>query len=262
LGSEPSGDWWVRRSSVPPPVPLLETQELTCRFGGLTALNGVNLAVQQGDLLGIIGPNGAGKSTLFNVITGHVGATSGRLKFRGKDITGMPSHSRAREGIGRKFQVPTVFGSLSVRRNLTVAAYGRSSVRRLIWGPASVREKVERLLDFLHLAARADHAAGTLSHGEKQWLEIGMVLANDPELMLLDEPTAGMTTRETRQTEALLRELAVGHTVVVIEHDIRFIREVAQRVIVLHRGRVLAEGTIAEIERNETVRDVYLGRTT
>ena len=226
------------------------------------ALNGVDLTVKQGELLAIIGPNGAGKSTLFNVITGHVKATSGRLRFRGKDVTGMPSHRLARQGIGRKFQVPTVFGSLSVRRNLAVAAYGRSSFGRLVWHPASVADRVEHLLDFLRLSARADDEAVTLSHGEKQWLEIGIVLANDPELMLLDEPTAGMTTQETRLTEGLLKELAAGHTVVVIEHDIRFVREVAQRVIVLHRGRVLADGPVAEIERNETVRDVYLGRTT
>jgi urea transport system ATP-binding protein len=257
----PYGESSGQRSHVPPIVALLEAQGLTCRFGGLTALDGVDLTVRTGELLAIIGPNGAGKSTLFNVITGQISPTSGRLKFRGKDVTGWASHRLARERIGRKFQVPTVFGSLSVRRNLTVAAHGRSSVHRLIWRPARVREQVERLLEFLHLSGRADNTAATLSHGEKQWLEIGMVLANDPDLMLLDEPTAGMTTRETRQTEALLKELAVGHTVVVIEHDIRFIREVAQRVIVLHRGRVLAEGGIADMERNEIVRDVYLGRS-
>jgi urea transport system ATP-binding protein len=167
----------------------------------------------------------------------------------------------ARLGIGMKYQVPTVFGSLSVRRNLAVAAYGRSRFGGLVWRPASVHERVEHLLEFLRLSRRVGDAAATLSHGEKQWLEIGMVMANDPELVLLDEPTAGMTTQETRRTEALLKELAAGHTVVVIEHDIRFIREVAQRVIVLHRGRVLADGTIAQIERNEAVRDVYLGRS-
>ena len=258
----PSGESSVQLSQAPPGVALLEAQALSCRFGGLMALDGVDLIVKPGELLAIIGPNGAGKSTLFNVITGHVSPTSGRLRFRGKDVTGMPRHRVARLGIGRKYQVPTVFGALSVRRNLAVAAYGRSRFGRLVWRPASVRDRVGQLLEFLRLSTRADDAAATLSHGEKQWLEIGMVLANDPELMLLDEPTAGMTTQETRQTEALLKELAAGHTVVVIEHDVRFIREVAQRVIVLHRGRVLAEGTIAEIERNETVRDVYLGRST
>ena len=257
----PSGESSVQPSQAPASIALLEAQALTCRFGGLMALNGVDLRVMPGELLGIIGPNGAGKSTLFNLITGHVSATSGRLKFRGRDITRMPRHRLARLGIGRKYQVPTVFGSLSVRRNMTVAAYGRSRFGRLVWRPASVHERVERLLEFLRLSTRAGDAAATLSHGEKQWLEIGMVLANDPELVLLDEPTAGMTTQETRRTEALLKELAVGHTVVVIEHDIRFIREVAQRVIVLHRGRVLADGAIAEIERNQTVRDVYLGRS-
>jgi urea ABC transporter ATP-binding protein UrtD len=258
----PSGESLAQRSQAPSGVPLLEAHALTCRFGGLMALDGVDLTIHPGELLAIIGPNGAGKSTLFNVITGHTSPTSGRLRFRGKDVTGISRHRLARLGIGRKYQVPTVFGGLSVRRNLAVAAYGRTGFGRLIWRPAGVRARVAQLLDFLRLSARADDAAVTLSHGEKQWLEIGMVLANDPELMLLDEPTAGMTTRETRQTEELLKELAAGHTVVVIEHDIRFIREVAQRVVVLHRGRVLADGTIAEIERNETVRDVYLGRAT
>ncbi len=258
----PSGESSVQPSQALRGAALLEAIALTCRFGGLMALNGVDLRVQAGELLAIIGPNGAGKSTLFNVITGHVRASSGRLKLRGREITGMTRHRLARLGIGRKYQVPTVFDSLSVRRNLTVAAYGRSPLGRLVWSPPSVRERVEHLMEFLRLSVRAGDAAGTLSHGEKQWLEIGMVLANDPELVLLDEPTAGMTTQETRRTEALLRELAAGHTVVVIEHDIRFVREVAQRVVVLHRGRVLADGTIAEIERDETVRDVYLGRST
>jgi urea transport system ATP-binding protein len=257
----PSGESSAQPSQAPSSLPLREALALACRFGGLMALNGVDLKVHTGELLAIIGPNGAGKSTLFNVITGQVSPTAGRLKLRGRDITGMPPHRLARLRIGRKYQVPTVFGGLSVRRNLTVAAHGRSAFGRLIWGPARVDDRVERLLEFLRLSVRADDAAATLSHGEKQWLEIGMVLANDPELMLLDEPTAGMTTQETRQTEALLRELAAGHTVVVIEHDIRFVREVAQRVVVLHRGRVLADGTIAEIERDETVRDVYLGRS-
>jgi len=257
----PSGESSAQPSQAPPGAALLEALALTCRFGGLTALNGVDLRVQAGELLALIGPNGAGKSTLFNVITGHVRPSSGRLKFRGREITGMARHRLARLGIGRKYQVPTVFDSLSVRRNLTAAAYGRSPFGRLVWRPPSVRERVEHLMDFLRLSGREGDAAGTLSHGEKQWLEIGMVLANDPELVLLDEPTAGMPTQETRRTEALLKELAAGHTVVVIEHDIRFVREVAHRVVVLHRGRVLADGTIAEIERDETVRNVYLGRS-
>jgi len=256
-----SGELSAQPRQSPPGVALLEAVALTCHFGGLKALNGVDLKVQSGELLAIIGPNGAGKSTLFNVITGQLRPTSGRLKFRGRDITGMPSHRLARLRIGRKYQVPTVFGGLSVRSNLTAAAYGRSSFGRLVWRPPGVRQRVDHLLEFLRMSVRASDAAATLSHGEKQWLEIGMVLANDPELVLLDEPTAGMTTQETRQTEALLKELAAGHTVVVIEHDIRFVREVAQRVVVLHRGRVLADGTISEIERDETVRDVYLGRS-
>jgi urea ABC transporter ATP-binding protein UrtD len=241
--------------------PLLVAHALTCRFGGVLALDEVDLSIDSGELLGIIGPNGAGKSTLFNVITGHVRPTSGHLNFRGQDITGMSPFRVARVGIVRKYQVPTVFQSLSVRQNLAVAASGRSSFRALFGRPTGIREKIAQLLDLLRLSPRADDEAGTLSHGERQWLEIGMVLANDPQLLLLDEPTAGMTTRETRETEALLRDLATGHTVAVIEHDIRFIREVARRVIVMHRGRILADGVIADIERNETVRDVYLGRS-
>jgi urea ABC transporter ATP-binding protein UrtD len=241
--------------------PLLLAHALSCRFGGVLALDQVDLAIAAGELLGIIGPNGAGKSTLFNVITGHVRPTSGRLTFRAQDITGMSAYRVARVGIVRKYQVPTVFRNLSLRQNLAVAANGRRSLPALLGRPADTREKIAQLLDLLHLSQRADDEAGTLSHGEQQWLEIGMVLANDPQLLLLDEPTAGMTTRETRETEALLKDLASGHTVAVIEHDIRFIREVARRVIVMHRGRILADGVIADIERNETVRDVYLGRS-
>jgi urea transport system ATP-binding protein len=241
--------------------PLLLVHALSCRFGGVVALDQVDLAIAAGELLGIIGPNGAGKSTLFNVITGHLRPTTGRLTFAGQDITGMSPYRVARVGIVRKYQVPTVFRNLSLRQNLAVAANGRRSLPALLGRPADTREKIAQLLDLLHLSHRAEDEAGTLSHGERQWLEIGMVLANDPQLLLLDEPTAGMTTRETRETEALLKDLARGHTVAVIEHDIRFIREVARRVIVMHRGRILADGVIADIERNETVRDVYLGRS-
>jgi urea ABC transporter ATP-binding protein UrtD len=248
-------------SAAAPKAPLLVANALSCRFGGILALDQVDLSIDSGELLGIIGPNGAGKSTLFNVITGHVRPTSGRLTFRGQEITGMSPYRVARAGIVRKYQVPTVFRNLSLRQNLAVAANGRRSLPALLGRPADTREKILQLLDLLHLSSRADDEAGTLSHGQRQWLEIGMVLANDPQLLLLDEPTAGMTTRETRETEALLKDLASGHTVAVIEHDIRFIREVARRVIVMHRGRVLADGVIADIERNETVRDVYLGRS-
>jgi urea ABC transporter ATP-binding protein UrtD len=246
---------------VAPGPPLLVARALSCRFGGILALDQVDLNIESGELLGIIGPNGAGKSTLFNVITGHVRPTSGRLTFRGQDITGLSPYRVARVGIVRKYQVPTVFRNLSLRQNLAVAANGRSSLMALLGRPTDTREKIARLLDLLRLSHRSEDEAGTLSHGERQWLEIGMVLANDPQLLLLDEPTAGLTTRETRETEALLKDLARGHTLAVIEHDIRFIREVARRVIVMHRGRVLADGVIADIERNQTVRDVYLGRS-
>ncbi|HXF56108.1 MAG TPA: ABC transporter ATP-binding protein [Actinomycetota bacterium] len=243
--------------------PVLEVRGLVRRFGGLRALDGVDLEVRSGEILGIIGPNGAGKSTLFNVVTGLIRPTEGRVYFRGRDITGLAPHEVCRLGVGRKFQVPSCFSGLTVRQNLQVAARGRWPVARLVRAGGDSRERwsdVDDLLDRLGLASKADLEAAALSHGERQWLEIGMVLVNGCQVLLLDEPTAGMTLGETRRTERLLRDLGGAHTVAVIEHDIRFIREVAERVIVLHRGRVLASGTIDAVERDERVRDVYLGR--
>jgi urea transport system ATP-binding protein len=240
--------------------PILQVSGLACRFGGLMALDGVDLEVRAGEIVGIIGPNGAGKSTLFNVISGLIRPTSGRVVFDGRDITGLPPHAISRLGVGRKFQVPSCFPALTVRQNLQVAARGAWPLCRLATTVASEGPGVSDLLDRLGLSAKAELEARALSHGERQWLEIGMVLASRPHLLLLDEPTAGMTLHETRQTEGLLRTLGEGHTVAVIEHDIRFIREVAERVVVLHRGRVLAVGSIEDVERDDHVRDVYLGR--
>jgi urea ABC transporter ATP-binding protein UrtD len=240
---------------------ILAVQTLRRRFAGIDALDGVDLVVRRDELLAIIGPNGAGKSTLFNVITGLIPPTGGTVQFDGRDITGMPAHRIARLGIGRKFQVPNVFGGLSVRQNLVVASRGRNGLRGLVGHDRETFERADEILGQLLLAERADVPASDLSHGERQWLEIGAVLANEPKLLLLDEPTAGMTMHETRRTEDLLRNLSAGHTIVVIEHNVRFVREVAQRVVVMHRGRILATGPIDRIERDETVRDVYLGRT-
>jgi len=240
---------------------ILAVRALHRHFAGLQALDGVDLSVRPGELLAIIGPNGAGKSTLFNVVTGLLAPSSGEVEFDGVAITGLPPHRIARLGIGRKFQVPNVFDGLSVRQNLVVASRGKDGLRGLLGRDRVDPERIREVLDRLGLEPKAELPAAELSHGERQWLEIGAVLVSDPKLLLLDEPTAGMTMRETRSTEDLLRGLAEGHTVVVIEHNIRFVREVAQRVVVMHRGRILADGTIAQIERDERVRDVYLGRT-
>lgn len=243
-------------------VEVLAVRDLHRRFAGVAALDGIDLSIRPGELLGIIGPNGAGKSTLFNVITGSIAPTSGRVEFDGADITGAPPHQIARLGIGRKFQVPNVFEELSVRQNLVVASRGRLGLGVLFGRDRTDHQRITGILEQLELDGRAEALAHTLSHGERQWLEIAAVLANEPRLLLLDEPTAGMTMQETRKTEELLGVLSEDHTIVVIEHNIRFIREVAERVVVLHQGRVLASGSIEEIERNETVRDVYLGRST
>lgn len=243
--------------------PVVQVRGLVRQFGGLRALDGVDLDIRAGEILGIIGPNGAGKSTLFNVVSGLLRPTEGRVYLRGRDITGLAPHHVCRLGVGRKFQVPSCFSGLTVRQNVQVAALGRWPISRLVRVGSDISERsrhVGDLLDRLGLASKADLEAGALSHGERQWLEIGMVLANGCEVLLLDEPTAGMTLAETRRTERLLRDLGETHTIAVIEHDIHFIREVAQRVVVLHRGRVLASGTIDVVERDDRVRDVYLGR--
>jgi urea transport system ATP-binding protein len=239
----------------------LTVQGLHRRFAGFDALDGVELTVRRGELLAIIGPNGAGKSTLFNVITGLYPPTSGTVRFESRDITRMSPHRIARLGIGRKFQVPNVFGGLSVRQNLVVASRGTQGLRSLLRRDETSMERIDEILERLTLTERADVLANHLSHGERQWLEIGAVLANEPKILLLDEPTAGMTMHETSRTEDLLVDLSEGHTIVVIEHNIRFVREVAQRVVVMHRGRVLTSGPIERIEKDETVRNVYLGRT-
>jgi urea transport system ATP-binding protein len=240
---------------------VLVVRGLRRRFAGLEALDGLDLSVRRGELLAIIGPNGAGKSTLFNVVTGLLPPTAGTVELDGRDVTGTPPHRIVRLGVGRKFQVPNVFDGLPVRQNLVVAARGRDGLRGLLGRDRADHDRIEGILQRLHLIEKAHIVASKLSHGERQWLEIGAVLAGDPQLLLLDEPTAGMTMRETRMTEDLLRTLSEGHTIVVIEHNIRFVREVARRVVVMHRGRVLADGPISEIERDERVRDVYLGRS-
>jgi ABC-type uncharacterized transport system ATPase subunit len=208
--------------------------------------------VDTGDLRCIIGPNGAGKSTVFNMLAGSIRPTSGDILFQGRSIVGRAIQEFARLGIARKFQVPSLFGSLTVRENLDVA------MQR---GPQGHErgERIDRALEMLELVDRQDMRAGDLAHGQKQWLEIGMALMTQPRLLLLDEPTAGMGPEETQRTARLLLGLK-GQTTIVIEHDMNFVRALACPTLVMHQGKIIAEGCFEEIERSELVRDVYLGR--
>jgi len=240
----------------------LELCNLSKRFGGLQAINRINLKFKSHELRCIIGPNGAGKTTLFNLITGRIKPDEGQVIFEGKDITGLSPYRISRRGIARKFQVPTVFDELTVMDNLFIAARGRQSMASLFFSrdETPLEGQPSEVMEMIHLSGRGDELAATLSHGEKQWLEIGMVLAYCPQIMLLDEPTAGMSLQETMETAHIIRMISQDITTVVIEHDIKFLKEIGESVTVLHQGAVLAEGTFAEIETDPVVRDVYLGK--
>ena len=233
---------------------LLETQALHKHFGGLHVTNDVNLALEEGEIHCLIGPNGAGKSTLFRLLLGEYTPSAGRILYAGKDITALPAHVRIRRGISVKFQVPGIFPALTVRHNLVIA------LQHHLEGH-SLQAEVDRLLRFLNLHDDAGQRAGSLSHGQKQWLEIGMAVALKPRLLLLDEPTAGMSPQETRATGDMVHALnADGVTVLAVEHDMDFVRHVATRVTVLHMGKIFAQGTIAEMEADERVAAIYLGQ--
>lgn len=232
---------------------LLSVRNLQRRFGGLVAIREITLDLAEREIKCVIGPNGAGKSTFLNLICGTLKPTSGQVLFAGRDITGMPLHTIARNGIARKFQVPSVFERLSVRDNLEVA---RRGTRKARGGDISVAE----ILDLLTLSEVSEKRAGDLAHGQKQWLEIGMAMATSPKLLLLDEPTAGMTVEESLRTADLLRAARDRFAVIAIEHDMRFVRALDCDTAVLHQGTLIAEGPFAEIEQNPMVRDVYLGR--
>mgnify|MGYP000465158930 CR=1 FL=1 len=233
---------------------LLQLRDLNKHFGGLHVTNAVNLVLEEGEIHCLIGPNGAGKSTLFRLILGEHHPGSGQIHLAGEDITALKSFARIRRGLSVKFQVPGVFKGLSVRQNLEIALQSR------LHGAALGRE-IDRLLAFLNLEAEQAQMAGNLSHGQKQWLEIGMAIALKPRLLLLDEPTAGMSPEETQMTGEMVRRLnAAGMTVLAIEHDMAFVRQVAQRVTVLHLGRVFAQGSIEEIVADERVAAIYLGQ--
>ncbi|MHB8589371.1 MAG: ABC transporter permease subunit [Candidatus Dormibacteraceae bacterium] len=233
----------------------LQAQGLVKMFGGLKAVDSISLEFQAGQLHCLIGPNGAGKSTFFNLLVGRYRPTEGKILLEGRPITRLLPHQRAQRGIGIKLQVPSIYRELSVEENVWLAAFAKTSNTR------QAEAAVDRILARIGLAERADNLAGDLSHGEQQWLEIGMVVASSPEVILLDEPTAGMTHEETMRTVELVRGLAETATVVVVEHDMEFVQRLDAPVTVLHEGRILAQGRLSEIRLDERVLDVYLGRT-
>ncbi len=240
---------------------ILAVEDLTVSFDGFKAVDGLNFYVEKDELRVVIGPNGAGKTTLLDMICGKTKPTGGTIKFKTYDLTGMIEYQITRIGVGRKFQNPSVYEDLTVFENLEIS-YPK---RRGVMGSLMFRrddhllDKIDEVAEqiFLHEVLR--HKAGQLSHGQKQWLEIGMLLMQDPELLLLDEPVAGMSAREREQTAELLNGISKGRSIVVIEHDMAFVRMIAHKVTVLHQGKLLAEGSMDEVQSDERVKDVYLG---
>jgi len=242
---------------------MLQTEKLSKAFGGLMAVNKITLDVREEDIHAIIGPNGAGKSTFFNVVSGVFPPSSGRLLFQGEEITGAPQHSFARLGISKSFQITNVFQQLSAHENVRVAAQMRSSRYELLKPRAALRELSDRadaLLERVGLAGLGARPAADLAHGQQRALEVAMALASDPVLVLMDEPTAGMSPEETRVMMNLIVELAAERTVILVEHKMKLVMGICERLLVLHHGEFLAEGTPAEIRANEDVRRVYLGQ--
>jgi urea transport system ATP-binding protein len=250
-------------ATVPVSASLLYMDGVTVSFDGYKALRGLSLYLQPGEMRAIIGPNGAGKTTMMDVITGKTRPDTGDVMFGGlHDLTKMDETAIANLGIGRKFQKPTVFESLTVADNLRLALKGARSPASALFGARNriADEQIAGILTRIRLIDHRHRVAGALSHGQKQWLEIGMLLAQDPKLLLVDEPVAGMTDAETEDTAHLLRDIAQTHSVVVVEHDMHFIRMLGVTVTCLHEGAVLAEGTIDEVSSNARVVEVYLGR--
>lgn len=240
---------------------ILAIEELEVSFSGFKALNGVNLKIEQGELRVLLGANGAGKSTLLDIICGKTKSTGGKVIFKGKDITNASEVDIARAGLGRKFQTPTVFKTLTVQQNLEVAQHLSFSVWSNLFKrvPAEITPAVRDVLEKLELLEHAKSLAGELSHGQTQWLELGMILIQNPSLLLLDEPTAGMTASETDKTSRILNNLKGSHTIIVVEHDMAFVRQICEKITVMHQGKVLAEGNAADIQKNQKVIEAYLG---
>jgi urea transport system ATP-binding protein len=241
--------------------PVLQVKGLSVDFDGFKALTDVDFSVQKGEIRFVIGPNGAGKTTLIDCVTGLTKPSAGSVTFNGTELLGLREHQRVRLGVGRSFQTPTVFESLSVVENLDLAESFRRRLPALFRQRHGVTDSVAATLEAVGLTAMANRPAGVLSHGQKQWLEIGMLLVQKPTLLLLDELVAGMSTSERQATGELLQQLARDHTLVVIEHDMAFLRRFATAVTVLHEGKILSEGSVEEVQADPKVREVYLGRS-
>ena len=242
-------------------VPILRIEDLSIRFGGLSALNGINLEVRQEEIRAIIGPNGAGKSTFFNCLTGVLRPTSGRILFDGEDITGLSPDRISQKGIARSYQITNILPNASTLENVRIAAQSRRHAWNMVKHHSDFRdinERAESVLESVGLLGKADELAANLSHGEQRNLEIGIALATEPRLLCLDEPTAGMSAAETHDTMALVRSIAKNLTILIVEHDMQVVMALADRITVLHYGEVLAEGTPAEIQQNPRVLEVYL----
>jgi branched-chain amino acid transport system ATP-binding protein len=240
---------------------ILRTEDLTVRFGGLTALNQVNFAVRRGEIRAIIGPNGAGKSTFFNCLTGVLRPSSGHILFNGGDISGLSADRISQKGIARSYQITNILANATALENVRIAAQSRQHSWSLLTHYRSYRdiiEKAEAVLEAVGLATRRDEPAANLSHGEQRNLEIGIALATEPQLLCLDEPTAGMSAAETRDTMELVRRIAKDLTILIVEHDMEVVMELAHQITVLHYGEILAEGAPAAIQQNPRVLEVYL----
>ena len=233
--------------------PLLETRDLSMHFGGVKAVRNVNFTLAPGELRCLIGPNGAGKSTFFKMLTGQLQPTHGVVLFHGRDISRAEAHEIARLGIGIKTQVPSVFDGLSVRENIWLSA-------SRIHAGARAKAAVDEMLERLGLTGAAERLVGQLAHGQRQWVELGVVLSTDPQLILLDEPAAGMTHEEVNRTAELVREINRSKALIIVEHDMQFIRMIAKQVTVFNQGSILVEDTVEAILRNPLVRDIYLGK--
>jgi branched-chain amino acid transport system ATP-binding protein len=249
---------------------ILRTDGLLKEFGNFAAIDDVSIAVEPGEFRSVIGPNGAGKTTLFNLISGALSVTEGTVTFQGEEITDLPPEQRIRRGMARSFQISNVFGGLTVRENVRLAAQAlhreEYGLREALFRPTDrydgINADTDRILDRIGLAGVAEETAASLPYGDKRRLEIGVVLATEPELVLFDEPTAGMGPEETQNTIDLIEEVLVDQTLILVEHDIELVMDLSDRITVLHRGEVLSEGTPEEIAEDEAVRDAYLGGMT
>jgi urea transport system ATP-binding protein len=241
---------------------LLQVQSLTARVSGFTILNSLDFNIEENELRVLLGPNGAGKTTLISIITGQFKPAAGTINFLGRDITNWAPDEIFQAGISRKFQVPNMYETLSVFDNIMVSLQGRRRVFATLFQRLSSeeRDRIWEILEFVELPDKAGDPADTLSHGERQWLELGMLIASNPKLLLLDEPTTGMTENGKRKTAELIRKIAKTHTVLLVEHDMHIVRQIGQRITVLHQGQTLADGPMNEVMNDEMVRRVYLGK--